>query len=130
MSRRKKKQPVPSKPGLTREEWESLMSAAKAGSQAALGELLVRERWLDGEARKALDTDMRAKMDDLDLMQDTFVAALVALPDFRGTSLAEWTSWLRAIVRRLGKDAHRKYHASPKRALARETPLTQAIKKR
>ncbi len=63
-------------------------------------------------ARLQLGTGLRAKLDASDMVQQTFLQAWRALPQFRGTTDAEWAAWLRQIlartlahaVRDLGRD--------------------------
>jgi RNA polymerase sigma-70 factor (ECF subfamily) len=101
-----------------------LIRQAKAGSKAALGQLLDRcRRYLLRIAGEGLDPRLRAKGGASDLVQETFLEAQQDFGEFAGDSERELRAWLRHRLRyRLGKFV-RSYRQTAKRAAGREVPL-------
>jgi len=90
-----------------------LLGAARQGDTDALGQLLDAHRsYLRLLARLEVGRRLQAKVDASDLVQETFLQAHRAFPDFRGTSEAEMLQWLRSILAsRLSKTVRRYYGA-------------------
>jgi RNA polymerase sigma-70 factor (ECF subfamily) len=80
-------------------EREQLLRQARQGDQKALERLLDQYRnYLSVLARLQVDRRLQAKVDDSDLVQETFLRACRDFPRFRGTSEAELIEWLRKIM--------------------------------
>jgi RNA polymerase sigma factor (sigma-70 family) len=104
---------------------QPLLDAAKAGSMRAFGELLEKQRFrLLGHARRLLSPVLRVKVDEADLVQDTFVVALQKFPAFSGHSEEEFAVWLLRILMRRAQDLRKRYFGTAKRDMGREIPLT------
>src|SRR5262245_50058202 len=101
-----------------------LLSASRAGSRDALGELLESyRRYLASVARDQLDPRLLPKVDQSDLVQETFRDAQRAFGQFHGTTEEELLAWLRQILlHRIGRFA-RRYRGTQKRSMAREVKL-------
>jgi len=104
--------------------FEALLNQAKDGDATAQGQLLGRfESWLQVLARIQLDSHLRAKFDPADVVQQTMLDAVQGLPQFRGTTEAELTAWLRQILSRALAHEIRRYHGAQKRDLSLEVSL-------
>jgi RNA polymerase sigma-70 factor (ECF subfamily) len=80
-------------------ELDHLIRRARAGDGPALGELLELYRnYLALLARYQVGRRLQRKMDDSDLIQETFLEAYRDFPQFRGNTEAELLSWLRRIL--------------------------------
>jgi RNA polymerase sigma-70 factor, ECF subfamily len=102
-------------------ELDSLLAAARAGSDAALGQLLERCRdYLLFVASRELGYDLRGKLGASDLVQETFVQAQRAFERFHGESESEMLAWLRRILLNQVLMARRHYGQTQKRELSRE----------
>lgn len=76
-----------------------LLQRATAGDEAALGSLLaLYRRRLTSIARRQAIRRLQAKADASDLVQDTLLEAHRHIAEFRGTTVAEFSSWLRRIL--------------------------------
>lgn len=65
----------------------------------ALGRLLVDyTHYLSWTARNCLDDRIRHRVSEADVVQETFANAIKYFDNFRGTSTAEFASWLRKIL--------------------------------
>ncbi len=98
-----------------------LISAARAGSVVAIGQLLQSCRtYLLAIGESELSDDLRIKVSASDLVQETFAEGQRSLAHFQGNSASEWQAWLRGIL--VYKLAHvrRKYLGTAARDLARE----------
>src|SRR3954452_11190663 len=80
-------------------EVEELLALARGGDDVALGQALERFRsYLTVLARVQIGRRLQGKADCGDLVQETFLEAARAFANFRGTTEAELTSWLREIL--------------------------------
>jgi RNA polymerase sigma-70 factor (ECF subfamily) len=80
-------------------EPEQLLRRAKAGDGPSLGQLLELYRnYLALLARYQIGRRLQRKVDDSDLIQETFLEAYRDFPRFRGNTEAELVSWLRRIL--------------------------------
>src|SRR4051794_7324206 len=71
------------------------MARAKGGDPQALGQLLSDSRpALEPAARRRLPAQLRAKAEDCDLVQATFLDAIEGFPEFRGETLEDFQAWL------------------------------------
>jgi RNA polymerase sigma-70 factor (ECF subfamily) len=79
-------------------ELSYLLSQARGGDDAALGQLLERYRsYLSLLARLQIGRHIQGKADGADLVQETFLEASRNFERFRGATEAELTAWLRQI---------------------------------
>ncbi len=77
----------------------TLLAHARAGEPDALGQLLERYRnYLALLARVQIGRRLQRKVEEADLVQETFLEAHRAFGRFRGTSEGELVSWLRQIL--------------------------------
>jgi RNA polymerase sigma-70 factor (ECF subfamily) len=103
-----------------------LLLEARAGSTAALGELLETCRaYLLVVARHELRAPLQAKLDPADLVQETFIEATRDFADFRGETEAQLLGWLRGILRHNLADVTRRYETNA-RCVSQEVPLHNA----
>jgi RNA polymerase sigma-70 factor (ECF subfamily) len=103
---------------------ESLIAAARAGSNDALGELL--EAWRDYLlllANQELDSVLCPKGGASDLVQETFLEAQRDIGRFAGSTTGEWVGWLRTILEHNAANFRRSYLATEKRDVSREVPF-------
>ena len=78
---------------------EDLLRQARAGSAAALGQLLdLYRNYLELLARLQIGRRLQGKVDAADLVQETFLKAHRDFAQFRGKSEGEWVGWLRQIL--------------------------------
>jgi RNA polymerase sigma-70 factor (ECF subfamily) len=76
-----------------------MLRAARGGDQALLGQLLERCRdYLLRIAAGELDAELRGKVGDSDLVQQTFVQAVDKFEQFHGEREDELLAWLRRIL--------------------------------
>jgi RNA polymerase sigma-70 factor (ECF subfamily) len=102
---------------------EALLRRARAGDQAALGELLELYRnYLRLQARTLIGSALRVRLDPSDLVQETFLEAARDFGHFAGNTEGELVAWLRQVlVRNLADQARR--HQSQKRDTRRGESL-------
>jgi RNA polymerase sigma-70 factor (ECF subfamily) len=104
--------------------FESLLDEARQGTPAAQGELLRRyESWLTLLARIQLESQLRAKFDPSDIVQQAMVDAIRGLSQFRGTTEAELTAWLRQVLARALAHELRRYLGTRQRDVSLEVSL-------
>ena len=104
--------------------FDQLLREARAGSRQAVGQLLdAFRRYLHGLGEAEIAPDLRRKGSGSDLVQDTYVAAIRAFPQFRGDSREALWVWLRTILIRKGLSFRRHFHGRSKRQLTRELSL-------
>jgi RNA polymerase sigma-70 factor (ECF subfamily) len=102
---------------------ERLLARASAGDGQALGRLLERYRcYLALLARVQIGRRLQGKVDDADLVQETFLEAHRHFGSFRGTTEPEFVGWLRQILARNLANAARDLDRA-KRAVDRERSL-------
>jgi RNA polymerase sigma-70 factor (ECF subfamily) len=103
---------------------DSLLAAARAGSSDALGQLfeafkpfmrVVHSRALEWE-------QLRPKISESDLFQETFATALQEFRHFRGQSPEELLAWLERILQRLTLNHFQRFKQG-KRDMRREVSL-------
>ncbi len=79
-----------------------LLDALRRGDAAAQAEILARyQPWLRILARRQLDRRFQGKFDASDVVQLTILEAYRGFPQFRGTTEAELTAWLRQVLARV-----------------------------
>ncbi len=102
-------------------ELDTLLAAARKGSDAALGQLLDRCRdYLLFVAGRELGDDLQGKLGASDLVQETFVQAQQAFERFQGESESEMLAWLRRMLLNQVLMARRRYSQTLKREVSRE----------
>jgi RNA polymerase sigma-70 factor (ECF subfamily) len=78
---------------------QALLEQARGGSEAALGLLLESYGdYLRLLARVQIGRKLQGKVDPADVVQETFLDAHRQITQFRGTSEAEFSAWLRRIL--------------------------------
>ena len=94
----------------------TLLARARAGDAAAWSELLEAYRPpLTLLAQVQIGPGLRGKADAADVVQETFLEAHRDLPDFRGTTEAEFAAWLRQILTRNLANLLRRYFGTQAR---------------
>jgi RNA polymerase sigma-70 factor (subfamily 1) len=107
-----------------REELEMLLAQARAGDKEALGTAFCQvERVLRRRAARYMPRDLQTRQEEADLVQDTFLLAVLAFQDFRGTTAKEFVVWLCHILVNRATDLRRRFAAGGKRDTQREVPL-------
>src|SRR3954466_489257 len=107
---------------------EELLGLARAGSGAALGELLELYRsYLALLARLQIGRRLQGKVDAADLVQDTFLEAQSHFAEFRGTVEAELVCWLRQILAGLLGNLVRRYFGTQRRDVRLERELADEL---
>ncbi|HYT87092.1 MAG TPA: sigma-70 family RNA polymerase sigma factor [Gemmataceae bacterium] len=101
-----------------------LLTAARAGSKEALGQVLESCRaYLLLVAERELGDDLRAKGGASDLVQEAFLEAHKDFERFHGGSEPELRAWLRALLLHRLANFARRYRYTQKRGLAKEVAL-------
>jgi RNA polymerase sigma-70 factor (ECF subfamily) len=104
-------------------EGDSVMERLRGGDAQALGELLERQRRpLLAYIERNLGAALRRKVEPQDILQETAVHALRALPE-ADLGRRDPFGWLCQIAEQRIIDAHRKFIGSQKRAADREVAL-------
>jgi RNA polymerase sigma-70 factor (ECF subfamily) len=96
---------------------------AREGQGPALNELLEAHRnYLRVLAASCLHREMRGKADASDVVQETLLKVHENFRQFRGTTEAEWMTWLRTILVRHLTDMQKGFRRQ-RRTVARERSL-------
>lgn len=107
---------------------EELLAQARSGDAAALGRLLERFRaYLMLLARIHIGRRLQRKVDEADLVQETFLEAHRAFPRFRGASEPEFIGWLREILAARLAMQLRQYYGTQRRDVVRERDLVAEL---
>ena len=78
---------------------QALLLRAKGGDESALGRLLESySNYLTLLARVQIGRRIQGKVDAGDVVQETYLEIHRQFPQFRGTTEAEFTAWLRRIL--------------------------------
>lgn len=100
---------------------EAVISSARRGDDAALGELLRRHRpRLERMIRFRLDPRLRSRIDESDVLQETLIATSRAIGRYVPQESVPFYAWLRQIAWRQLRRLTRQHHAASKRSVARE----------
>jgi RNA polymerase sigma-70 factor, ECF subfamily len=100
------------------------LSAARAGSREALGQLLEACRaYLLRIANEGVGADVQAKGGASDLVQETFLEAHRDFARFEGNTEADLLAWLRRLLLNNVSNFARCYRGTGKREVGREVPL-------
>jgi RNA polymerase sigma-70 factor, ECF subfamily len=106
------------------EQLDSRIAQARAGEAGAMGELLEAQRaTLVARAERQLGVLLHRRLSASDVVQQSFMEALRAFPQFRGSSGPEFAAWLQRILEHHLEHAVRDHTGAAKRAIAREQPL-------
>jgi RNA polymerase sigma-70 factor (ECF subfamily) len=107
---------------------EQLLSLARSGQGQAVGQLLELYRnYLSLLARLEIGRRLQGKVDDSDLVQDTFLQAHRHFAQFRGTTEAELVSWLRQILADVVGKLVRRFYGTQRRDVRLERDLAAEI---
>ena len=105
-----------------------LLQAARRGDADALGRLLEAYRnYLRLLARLEVGRRLQAKIDASDMVQETFLQAHRAFPEFRGETQAEMLQWLRRILASQLSNSIRHYTRTKRRDIQLERELDQEL---
>lgn len=105
-----------------------LIDAVRRGDSAACNRLLARyQPWLNLLARLQIDTHFQRKFDASDVVQQTMLAAFRDFPQFRGTTEAELTAWLRQILAHALAHEVRRFRGTAKRDVDRERAIERQL---
>jgi RNA polymerase sigma-70 factor (ECF subfamily) len=106
---------------------QGLIQAARQGDPDALGRLLESYRaYLCLLARLQVGRQLQAKVDASDLVQEAFLQAHRAFPQFRGISECEMLGWLRRILASCMSRVVRHFHGTQRRDVQLERQLGQS----
>jgi RNA polymerase sigma-70 factor (ECF subfamily) len=107
---------------------EQLLGLARAGRDEAVGQLLELYRnYLGLLARLEIGRRLQGKVDDSDLVQDTYLEAHRHFAQFRGTTEAELISWLRHILADVVGKLVRRYFGTQRRDVRLERELAAEV---
>ncbi len=103
-----------------------LIRRARAGDAECRDQLFALCRnYLGFAARAQVESQLRAKVDASDLVQQTMLEAHRDFDRFQGQSEGEWLAWLRQILTHNAADFVRHYRGTAKRQARREVPMRQ-----
>jgi RNA polymerase sigma-70 factor, ECF subfamily len=109
---------------LTPAECTRLIGLARVDATETLGTLLDHFRsFLRHLADDGLDRTLSSKVDDSDLVQETYFEAARDFSQFRGTTEVELRAWLRQIMNHALLNVARRYKSTQKRNTQREISL-------
>lgn len=107
------------------DRFRELLTAARAGCQVSVGELIANSRdYLLLIANADLEVELHRKVGASDVVQETLLKARNELAAFRGNSWAEFIGWLRAILKNDIRQVRRSFSGTAKRELNREQSLS------
>lgn len=103
-----------------------LIERAQQADQAALGELLeVHRPYLRMLARRYIGRQLRARVDESDLIQQTCLSAFRNFPQYAGPEADQFLIWLKQIHERNIQDCLRQHLNAAKRSLHKEEPVSE-----
>jgi RNA polymerase sigma-70 factor (ECF subfamily) len=107
---------------------EDLLARTRAGEAEALGILLERyRRYLGLLARLQVGQRLRAKVDASDIVQETFLRAHQAFPQFRGEDEPTFLAWLRRILASRLAKLVRRYCGTKRRDIDLEREIEDGL---
>ncbi len=107
---------------------ETWIDAARYGDRDALGRALSAVRdYLLLVANERIEPVLKCKGNPSDLVQETFLLAQRNVQNFRGRTAAEWRTWLKTILIRKMAQERRRYVATAKRLVHRETAISAEV---
>lgn len=105
---------------------DELLSQARSGHAQALGDLLERYRpALRSQAVQQLSARLSTRVDESDIVQETFLEAHRDFHGFQGTCEAEWVGWLNSILAHNVAEAVRRHIQVGKRSVRVERSIDQ-----
>lgn len=105
-----------------------LIDAFRHGDLDAGNELLKRYRpWLRLLARLQLDSRLARRLDESDIVQQSMLAAFRDFGQFRGSTEAELTAWLRSILAHAIAHELRRHRGAARRDMGREVSIEQQL---
>lgn len=119
--------PAPRPAGSPGPDHQLLLTDARRGDAAAWGALLSDHRpYLTLLAEVHLGRKLRVKADPADLVQEAFLQAHRSFGEFRGTTPAEFLSWLRQLLASRLEKLVRRYYGTAARDLRLERDLADS----
>jgi RNA polymerase sigma-70 factor (ECF subfamily) len=107
---------------------EKLLNDARDGAEQARGQLLELYRsYLTLLARIQIDRRLRGKLDASDVVQETFMEAHRDFGQFRGTTEAELTHWLKKILAHRMAKTIRHYYGTQQRDVRLERQIGEGL---
>lgn len=104
----------------------TLLLAARAGSNSALGQLLQGyQDYLNLLADEELGSAVKVKASASDLVQDSFLEAKRDFGQFTGQSTEEFQAWLRRLLLNNVANLIRSYQRTEKRDISKEAPASR-----
>ena len=108
--------------------WFELLDRARSGDKSALGRVVERYRdYLSLLVRLRLDSRLRTKVSESDIVQQSLYEAVRDFDTYRGGSEPELAAWLRRILARNLADAVRMYYQSQKRDMRLEQSIERDL---
>src|SRR5437588_12109352 len=108
----------------TEPDVEQFLQRARAGSESARGQLLEQYRqYLSLLARLQIGRRLQGKVDEADIVQETFLEAHRQFTRFRGGTEMELTAWLRTILAGVLSHLVRRYFGTQQRDVRLEREL-------
>lgn len=107
-------------------DFPQLLKRSRAGCENAFGDLCEPYRdVLRYSTTGGMPSRLRAKADQSDLIQQTFLSAFARFDSFQGSTEREWLAWLLKIFERTQLNFIRSYRATHRRNLALERSFTE-----
>ncbi len=107
---------------------EQILQDARSGDSSSLGRLLELYRnYLRLLARLEIGRRLQGKVDESDLVQETFLEAHRHFGRFRGTTEAELMTWLRQILAGVVANLMRRYYGTQRRDVRLEQDLADDL---
>ena len=104
--------------------WLSYGEKAIDGDQEALGHLLETYRpLLSALANRSIPESLKPKVGTSDIVQQTCEDAVVGLPAMRARNGRSFWKWLTSLLSKNVADVHRRFVASEKRSVDRESDM-------
>ena len=104
---------------------QHLVALVKGGDESALNQLCrvygARVHWI---IRLRMGTELRSKLESMDLVQDTLIHALGRLDDFTYKNEGDFVRWLSTIAENVIRGSLKRLHTN-KRDIRREVPLVK-----
>jgi RNA polymerase sigma-70 factor (ECF subfamily) len=111
-------------------EVAALLEKARGGDSETVSRLLaVYRSYLKLLARVQVDRVIRAKIDPSDLVQEVCIQVHRDLPQFRGTTEAEFLAWLRTVLAAKGANLVRQFRGTKRRDVRLEQQLVEAAER-
>jgi len=108
------------------DDWDSLLAAARASSQSALGEVFNRlKRVLHRLAEVQIDPELHVKVSESDLLQETFLEAYRDFCKFSGRTLEELLAWLSQMLIRNAEDQRKRHRRASRHGIGRNVSLEE-----